>query len=118
MFAYDLEEYDRTNKRKKSTNYLKTVGDFQKNRKDLVKELEEQNYQYFQTEVNTRKKNVAMAYIGYKKAYNMIQKTWIIECLKIFKISWQVINLIMRAMNDIKIFAKNEKKTRNLYTNH
>ena len=35
----------------------------------------------------TVKKNVAMTWIGYEKAYDMVLQTWITECLKMLKIS-------------------------------
>ena len=38
--------------------------------------------------------NLAMAWIDYKKAYNMVPHSWIINSLKIYKISDEVINFI------------------------
>ena len=35
-----------------------------------------------------------MAWIDNKKVYNVVPQTWIIECLKIYKISDQIINFI------------------------
>ena len=35
-------------------------------------------------EVKSRKKNLAMAWIDYKKAYDMVPHSWIIECLYLF----------------------------------
>ena len=45
-------------------------------------------------ESKTRKKNLAMAWIDYKKAYDMLPKNWILYCLKMYKISHEVINFI------------------------
>ena len=42
----------------------------------------------------TRRKNLATAWIDYKKAYAMILQSWIINCLEIYKISNQVMNFI------------------------
>ena len=38
-----------------------------------------------------------MASIGTKKAYDVVQQTWIIECLKMYKIPDKIINFIMNA---------------------
>ena len=35
-------------------------------------------------EVKSRNKNLAMAWIDYKKAYDMVPHSWIIECLDLF----------------------------------
>ena len=35
-------------------------------------------------EVKSRKKNLAMAWIDYKKAYDMVPHSWIKECLDLF----------------------------------
>ena len=37
-------------------------------------------------ESKTRQKNLAMAWIGYKKAYDMVAHSWIINRLKMYKI--------------------------------
>ena len=49
--------------------------------------------QHILSESKTRQKNLAMALIDYKKAYDMVPKSWIIKCLKMY-------------MDDIKLFAK------------
>ena len=41
-------------------------------------------------ERKTRWKNVAMAWIDNKKAYDMVLQSWIIDCLKMYKISGEV----------------------------
>ena len=38
-------------------------------------------------EVKSRNKNLAMAWIDYKKAYDMVRHLCIIECLDLFKLS-------------------------------
>ena len=35
-------------------------------------------------EVKSRNKNLAMAWIDYKKAYDMVPHSWLIECLELF----------------------------------
>ena len=37
--------------------------------------------------VKSRNKNLAMAWIGYKKAYDMVSHSWIIECLDLFGVA-------------------------------
>ena len=42
----------------------------------------------------TRRKNLPMVWIDYKKAYDMVLQSWIINCLKMYKISDEGINFI------------------------
>ena len=51
--------------------------------------------QYVFKDVKTKRNNVAMVWINYKKAYDIVLQTWIIEYLKISKISDKIIDLIM-----------------------
>ena len=46
----------------------------------------------------TRRKNLAMAWIDYKMAYDVVPQRWIIHCLKMYKISHEVINIIEEIM--------------------
>ena len=55
-------------------------------------------YQHIRNESKTRQKNLAMACIDYKKAYNMVPQTWIVHCLKMYKIPDQVIQFIKKNM--------------------
>ena len=50
--------------------------------------------QHILNESKTRRKNLPMAWIDYKKAYYMVPQSWIIHCLKMYKISHEVINFI------------------------
>ena len=50
--------------------------------------------QHILNESKTRRKNLAMAWIDFKKAYDMVRQSWIIHCLKMYKISHEVINFI------------------------
>ena len=45
----------------------------------------------------SKKKNLAMAY---KKAYDMVQQNWIINCLKMCEISHETINFIEKTMKN------------------
>ena len=50
--------------------------------------------QHILNESKNRWKNLAMAWIDYKKAYDTVPQSWIINCLKMYKISHEVINFI------------------------
>ena len=50
--------------------------------------------QHILNESKNRRKNLAMAWIEYKKAYDMVPQSWIINCLKMYKISHETINLL------------------------
>ena len=54
--------------------------------------------QHILNESITRRKNLAMAWIDYKKAYGMVPHSWIITPLKMYKISHEVINFIDKTM--------------------
>ena len=56
--------------------------------------------QHILNETKTRRKNVAMVWIDYKKANEMILQTWITECQKMYKIFNKIINFIMEAMKN------------------
>ena len=51
----------------------------------------------------TRRKNIAMAWIDYKKAYDMVPQILIINCLKMYKISNEVINFIKKTMKTWRV---------------
>ena len=44
-----------------------------------------------------------MAWIDNKKAYDMVPQSWIIKCLKMYKISDEVINFIDKSMKTMKV---------------
>ena len=54
--------------------------------------------QHTLNENKTRQKNIAMARIDYKKAYDMVPQSWIINCIKMYKISDEFINFIEKTM--------------------
>ena len=58
--------------------------------------------QHILNESNTRQKNLAMAWIGYKK-YDMVPHSWIIKCHKIYKISQYVINFTEKNMKTWRV---------------
>ena len=44
-----------------------------------------------------------MAWIGYKKAYDMVPQSWILHCLIMYKISHEVINFIEKTMQTWRV---------------
>ena len=59
--------------------------------------------QHILNESKTRWKNLAMASIEYKKAYDMGPQSWIINFLKMYKISHEVINFIEKNMKTWRV---------------
>ena len=59
--------------------------------------------QHILNESKTRRKNLAMGWIDYKKAYDMVPQRWILHCLKMYKISHEVINLIEQTMKTWRV---------------
>ena len=53
--------------------------------------------------MRARRKNLAMAWIDYKKAYDMVPQSWILHCLKMYKISHEVINFIEKTMKTWRV---------------
>ena len=47
-------------------------------------------------EVKSRNKNLTMAWIDYKKAYDMVPHSWIIECLDLFGVAKNIKSLFGR----------------------
>ena len=43
--------------------------------------------QHILNESKTRRKSLPMAWIDYRKAYTMVLQSWIIDCIKMYKIS-------------------------------
>ena len=54
--------------------------------------------QHILNDIKTRQKNLAIAWIDFKKAYEMVPQSWIINCLKMYKISDEVINIIEKIL--------------------
>ena len=53
-------------------------------------------------EAKARKRSLAMAWIDYKKAYDMVPHSWILEMLKMVKVSENVERLIRQSMTNWK----------------
>ena len=51
-----------------------------------------------------------MAWIDYKKAYDMVPQSWIINCLKMYKITHEVINFIEKNHEDLESGADSRRK--------
>ena len=49
-------------------------------------------------EVKSRNKNLAMDWIDYKKAYDMVPHLWIIECLDLFGVAENIKSLSVNSM--------------------
>ena len=49
-------------------------------------------------EVKSRTKNLAKAWIDYKKAYDMVLQSWIIECLGLFGLAENIKSLLVNSM--------------------
>ena len=52
---------------------------------------------------NNNTENLAMAWIDYKKTYDMVPQSWIINCLKMYKISHEIINFIEKTMKNWRV---------------
>ena len=50
--------------------------------------------QHILNESKNRRKRLTMTWRDYKKPYDMVPQSWIINCLKMYKISHKTINLI------------------------
>ena len=59
--------------------------------------------QHILNESNNRRKNIAMDWIDYKKAYDIVPQSWIINCLKMYKISHEIINFIEKNMKNWRV---------------
>ena len=44
-----------------------------------------------------------MSWIDYKKTYDMVPQSWIIDCLKMYKISHETTNFIEKAMKNWRV---------------
>ena len=50
------------------------------------------------THPKTRRKNLAMTWIDSKKVHDRVSQSWIINCFKMYKISYEIINLIKKTL--------------------
>ena len=49
-------------------------------------------------EVKCRNKNLAMAWIDCKKAYDLVSHSWIVECLYLFGVAQNIKSLLVKSM--------------------
>ena len=54
-------------------------------------------------EVKSRNKNLAMAWIDYMKAYDMVLLLWIIECLDLFGVAENIKSLLVKSLEKWKV---------------
>ena len=54
-------------------------------------------------EVKSRNKNLAIAWIDYKKPYDMVPHSWIIECLDLFGVTENIKSLLANSMEKWKV---------------
>ena len=54
-------------------------------------------------EVRSGNKNLAMAWIDYKKAYDMVQHLWIIECLDLLGVAENIKSFLVNSMENWKV---------------
>ena len=54
-------------------------------------------------EVKSRNKSLAMAWIDYKKAYDMVPHSWTIKCLDLFGVAENVKSLLLNSMEKWKV---------------
>ena len=47
-----------------------------------------------------RQKNLAMAWVDYKKAYDMVPHSWIVECLQLAQVPQNVTTFLERSMEN------------------
>ena len=62
-----------------------------------------------------RRKNLAMAWIGYKKAYDMVPQSWIINCLEMYKISHETIHFIEKNHEKLEGWINSRTKKHGWY---
>ena len=54
-------------------------------------------------EVTSRKNNLAMAWIGYKKTYDIVPHSWIKECLELFGVAENIKTLLVNSMENWRV---------------
>ena len=56
-------------------------------------------------EVKSRNKNLTVAWIDYKKAYDMAAHSWIIECLDLFGVAENIKSLLVNSVEKQKVMV-------------
>ena len=59
--------------------------------------------QHILNKSKTRRKNLPMAWINNKKAYDTVLQSWIINYLKMYKVSDEIINFIEKTMKTWRV---------------
>ena len=54
-------------------------------------------------ELKSRGKSLAIAWIDYKKAYDMVPHSWIIECLDLFRVAENIKSLLVNSIEKWKV---------------
>ena len=105
LLTDDVENINSTNKRRDLLLTNKPWIEEQKGCRKGSRGTAELLYidKHILNESKTRRKNIAMAWIDYKKAYDMVQPSWIINSLKMYKISHEVINFIEKTMKTWRV---------------
>ena len=80
-----LEEQRGSRKGSRGTNYLLYID------RAVIKE------------VKSRNRNLAMAWINYKKVYDMVPHSWIIECLDLIGVAENIKSLLANSMEKWKV---------------
>ena len=72
--------------------------------------------QYILNESKTRRKNLPMAWIDYKKACDIVPQNWVLHCLKMYKIPDQVVQFIEKAMKTwrVEMIARSKSRRQKL----
>ena len=60
-------------------------------------------YRAVTKEVRSGNKNLAMAWIDYKKAYDMVPHLWIIECLDLLGVAENIKSFLVNSMENWKV---------------
>ena len=55
--------------------------------------------------VKSRNKNLVKASVDYKKAYDLVPHSWIIECLDLFGVTENIISLLVNGMEEMEGYA-------------
>ena len=58
--------------------------------------------------VKSRNKNLEMAWIDYKKAYDIVPHSWIRECLNLFGVAENINSLLVTSMDKWKVILCSE----------
>ena len=116
MFTCWVENPNSTHKRKKYITRLNATNYFWTERmsQEYKRNRRPNTYRSVIPQRNQNKvKNVAMPWIDYKKTYDMIPQTWIIECRRIYKISDKITNAMKNWTKEITACWINTSKGKN-----